>query len=75
MSSIITSEFIELFKDYPPYSQDGLIDPLVIVKLFDIAGTGTWYLSEYNPQDQIAFGFVTGLGFDEWGYIVRHEVV
>lgn len=67
--SIINNEFIALFKDYPFYSQEGNKDPRVVAKLFDIAGRGTWYLTEYDIESKNAFGYITGLGTDEWGYI------
>lgn len=67
--SIINDEFLNLFGDFPMYSQEEAGDPLVIAKLFDIAGSGTWYLTEFDPETQNAFGYVTGLGTDEWGYI------
>ncbi|MGC4129235.1 MAG: DUF2958 domain-containing protein [Bergeyella sp.] len=42
-------------------------DPLIIAKFFDPCGSGTWYATEYDPETQICFGYVTGLAFDEWG--------
>ena len=32
-----------------------------LAKLFDPVGSATWYLTEYDPVEKIAFGFVTGL--------------
>ena len=55
---LITEEFEELFKDYPLYSQEHEKDPLVIAKLFDRGGSATWYLTEYDPNEKLAFGFV-----------------
>jgi hypothetical protein len=34
----------------------------------------TWYLTEYDPADKRAFGFVTGLQVDEWGYVLLEEL-
>ncbi len=42
-------------------------DPTAIAKFFDPCGSGTWYATEYDPNAKICFGYVTGLGFDEWG--------
>lgn len=42
------------------------LDPVVVAKFFN-CGAGTWYAVEYDPQNRICFGYVTGLGFDEWG--------
>jgi hypothetical protein len=71
---LITEEFEELFKDYPLYSQEHDKDPIVITKLFDPAGSATWYLTEYDPVEKIAFGFVVGLAEDELGYISLTEM-
>ena len=42
-------------------------DPIVIAKLFDAWGSGTWWVTEYNAAARCTFGFVTGLAYDEWG--------
>ena len=65
---LITPELEELFKDYPLYSQEDADDPLIVAKLFDPAGSATWWITEYDPVDKIVFCFVTGLIQDEWGY-------
>lgn len=46
--------------------QEHVEDPLVIAKFFNPFGSSTWYATEYDPTDKIFFGYVTGLGFDEW---------
>ena len=69
MSHLATPEFEQLFKNFPLYSQEGTKDPLVIARLFDAYGSAAWYLTEYNPEDKIAFGYVTGLGHNAFGYI------
>lgn len=58
---------------YPLYSQEGQSDPVVHCKLFHAYGAGTWYLTEYDGKD-IAFGYVTGLHVDEWGYVAISEL-
>jgi len=65
---LITEEFEALFKDYPLYSQEHEKDPLVIAKLFDPAGSATWFLTEYDPAEKTAFCWVQGLVQDEFGY-------
>ena len=64
MMKLITEEFEQLFKDYPLYSQENEKDPLVVAKLFDPAGGATWYLTEYDPVEKVAFCFVVGLQVD-----------
>jgi hypothetical protein len=65
---LITEEFELLFANYPLYSQEEVKDPKVIAKLFDPCGSATWFLTEYDPAEKIAFCYVTGLVQDEWGY-------
>ena len=60
-------------KDFPLRSQENRADPVVGCKLFHAYGSGTWYLTEYDGND-IAFGFVTGLVADEWGYVAISEL-
>lgn len=53
---------------HPLYSQESKKDPVAYCKLFDAFGSATWYLTEFDGVDT-AFGFVTGLTCDEWGYV------
>ena len=36
--------------------QDGTKEFKAVLKLFNPAGAGTWYLSELNPETNVAFG-------------------
>ena len=65
---LITEELEKLFLNYALYSQEHEKDPLVIAKFFDPCGSATWWLTEYDPNEKIAFGYVTGLIADEFGY-------
>ena len=47
--------------------QEKKIDPVIVAKFFNPCGRGTWHATEYYPEQKICFGYVTGLGFDEWG--------
>ncbi|UOY05016.1 DUF2958 domain-containing protein [Muricauda sp. SCSIO 64092] len=52
--------------------------PLIIAKFFDPAGSGTWYVTEYYPDTNSYFGYVTGLGpdipnYDGWAYFSLDE--
>lgn len=71
---LITASFKNELKDYPLYSQEGKKDPLVLVKLFHPACAGTWFITEYDPNNKMAFGYVTGFGGDEFGYISMEEM-
>ncbi|MBT4285990.1 MAG: DUF2958 domain-containing protein [Deltaproteobacteria bacterium] len=71
---LTTEEFKALFKNYPLYSQEHEKDPLVIAKLFDPCGSATWFLTEYDPAEKIAFSYVQGLIEDEFGYTSLTEL-
>lgn len=51
-------------------SQEHADYPLVLVRLFNPCGGGTWLLTEHFPDSNTAFGYVAGLfpHSDEWGY-------
>lgn len=49
-------------------------DPILIAKFFAPSGSATWYASEYDMETKIAFGYVTGLGHNEWGYFSITEL-
>ncbi|CAG1022475.1 hypothetical protein DOJK_01700 [Patescibacteria group bacterium] len=49
-------------------------DIIIPVKLFDIGSGITWWLSEYDPEAKIAFCYVTGFYFDEWGTVSLEEL-
>ena len=52
-------------------------DVLCRVKLFTPAGSWTWYLIEYDPDEQVAFAWVkSGLdpAYDELGYVSIAEL-
>ena len=57
-------------------AETSIEDGVVICKFFNPAGAGTWYLTAYNPDQKLAFGFVT-LGdpdMAELGYISITEL-
>lgn len=54
-------------QDNPAVPSADPANPMVIAKLFDAFGSATWWITEYSQGDRIAFGYVTGLQFDEWG--------
>ncbi len=55
------------------YSTDGEKDPMAYLKFFNPVGRGTWYLTEYDPEDNIAFGWVDQ-GDPELGYFSVPEL-
>ena len=50
-------------------------DPLVIAKFFNPCGRQTWYVTEFYPEDNLFYGFVSLFGDhnDEWGYFSLKE--
>lgn len=57
-------------------SQENVEDPIIIVKFFNPTGAGTWYATEYNPEEKTFFGFVSIFGdeCDEMGYFSLEEL-
>ena len=50
--------------------EDGC-DPIGHGKFFNPMGRWTWYATEYDPEDEMFFGYVVGpfdTTCDEWGY-------
>ena len=62
---LITKTLEERFEKIGYQSQSA--DPIIVAKFFDPCGSATWYATEYDAENKIAFGYVTGLAFDEWG--------
>ena len=51
-------------------------DIKVPLKLFNPCGAGTWYIIEYDKEENLAFGYVNLMGapFAELGYIDMNEL-
>jgi len=71
---LLTKEIEKRFKKVG--SQENEKDPIVIVKFFNPVGAGTWYVTEYDPEEKIFFGYVSIFGDhnDEWGYTSLEEL-
>jgi hypothetical protein len=64
----------DLKKSLPPlYSQENEADPVVRVKYFALCSGRTWYGIEYDPEEELFFGFVHGFD-DELGYFSLAEL-
>ena len=57
-------------------SQEAKDDPIVVAKFFNPAGRGTWFATEYDPENRIFFGYVSLFGdhCDEWSYFSLDEL-
>lgn len=56
--------------------QEDVEDPIVLAKFFNPTGAGTWYATEYDPEQRIFFGYVSIFGdhCDEWGSFSLDEL-
>lgn len=56
--------------------QEEVKDPIVVAIFFNPAGAGTWFATEYYPQTETFFGYVSIFGDhnDEWGYFRLEEL-
>ena len=54
-------------------AQDGTKEFKAVVKLFNPTGIGTWYLTEYDPVSDMAFG-LCNVGVKEIGYAHMKEL-
>jgi len=57
----------------PLYSQEKVEDPIARVKFFNPCGIGTWYLTEYDPEEKLGFGLCC-LQEEELGYVSIEEL-
>jgi hypothetical protein len=57
-------------------SQENVKDPIVIAKFFNPNGSGTWLMTEYDPETREFFGYASIFGDwnDEWGYSSLDEL-
>ena len=57
----------EIEAQFARIGRQDIPDPIVVAKFFNPCGSGTWHATEYDSENRICFGYVTGLGYDEWG--------
>lgn len=71
---LLTKELLNRFAEVG--RQENVKDPIVIAKFFNPTGAGTWFATEYYPDDREFFGFVSIFGDhnDEWGYFTLDEL-
>lgn len=62
---LMTQDLQERFRSVG--EQFSSVDPIIVAKYFDPVGSATWYATEYNPENEVFYGYVTGLIVDEWG--------
>ena len=71
---LLTKALLKRFEEVG--SQEEVKDQIVIIKFFNPTGAGTWYATEYNPEDKTFFGYASIFGDhnDEWGYFSLEEL-
>ena len=70
---LITKQIEKRFNKIGPQDNKKLDEIIIVCKLFDPCGSATWYLASMD-ENRIAFGYVTGLYQDEWGYVSINEL-
>ena len=71
---LLTKDLLKRFEQIG--RQEDSSDPLVIAKFFNPCGAGTWYATEFDPNDKMFFGYVSIFGDwnDEWGSFSLDEL-
>jgi hypothetical protein len=73
---LFTQAILKALPTLDESAQLSISEQKVHCKLFNPAGAGTWYLTAYDPEEKLAFGFVN-LGdpeMAELGYISITEL-
>ena len=55
------------------YANESVDDPIAVLKYFTPDSSWTWYLTEYDPDERLAFGLVIGHE-PELGYFSLEEL-
>jgi hypothetical protein len=67
-------DYIPAWMEIPKlYSAENTDDPLAVIKLFTPDSSWTWFLIEYDPDEELAFGLAVGFE-TELGYISIAEL-
>lgn len=48
-------------------------DKVLLIKFFTPDSNWTWYVTEYDPENKLFFGFVDGI-YPEWGCFSLYEL-
>lgn len=70
---LLTKEILRKLPELYANEEKKPEDIKVPLKLFNPSGIGTWYITEYNPETEIAFGWCD-LGYPELGYVSIKEL-
>lgn len=70
---LITKEILKKLPELYANEDKKPEDIKVPLKLFNPSGVGTWYITEYDPERDLAFGWCD-LGCPELGYVSIKEL-
>ena len=73
---MLTKEILAKLPPLGTNAEKGMEEVKVIVKFFNPIGAGAWYITEYDPAEELAYGFAN-LGDPqcaELGYIYLPEL-
>jgi len=71
---LITKEILKKLPGLYANEDKETKDIKIPLKLFNPCGSQTWYITEYDEKEELAFGYVTGMGSDELGYVSIKEL-
>ena len=74
---LLTKEILNNFKKQGSTEGKDPKDIKIIAKFFNPTGAGTWYATEWIPEDEVFFGFVSLFNDynDELGYFSLPELL
>jgi hypothetical protein len=68
---LLTKEIIDAFRKI--WCQENSNDPIVQICLFNPTWIGTWYITEYDEENQMFF-WLSVLQEKEWWYVSKAEI-
>jgi len=71
---LIPAELQKQFSEHHQSNRESA-NPLVIARYFNPAWSQTWFMTEYDAEAEIFFGFVTGMPFPEWGCVALRDFI
>jgi len=73
---LLTKELEKRFARLGSQEHKSIADHIIVCKFFNPIGAGTWYATEYNPEEKMFFGYVSifGGGNDDRGYFSLTEL-
>ena len=70
---LLTKELLKQFEKVGRDEDTPVEEKVVIAKFFNPYGAGTWYATEYDPEEELFFGYCI-ITDGEWGYFALGEL-